>query len=803
MCDKENCIQRHGRGVLVKTLSAHQTAQDSKFRLPIRWCLLAIAMLLVIASSVCADISWVHPAGQTGDWFVPSNWGGRLPNSSEYVYINNGGTASISNPGAVSGHLGVGSGMPNGNCVLSASGVLTTSYSAVWGTFSHTGGAHTTLGLAAYGTYSLSGTGIVNAEVEDVGAYNNTGLFQQTGGTNTVGCLTIDSGDRYQLTGGVLQPNGILNKGVFDGGNSPATITSANCIIDFSAGEWQNLGSTSLNLGTNTLSIVPTGFDPRTHFAAGGYSNLGMIHTVGTTLVVAAGQGFGGLGSINDLVDCQGNIGASSNSIRGIDLNKGLTLSGSGAIDLGRGQLTVNDAVSGMSGGSLTALTQYIGYKGTGSFNQTGGINSPFVLEVGGYAGNGTYNLSGSGQLSCTGLDVGESYNSVGNFVATGGANTSTRLRLGVSGIGTYSQDGSAVLVTDGEEIGVEGTGTFTQSSGTNTTNALTIAGYAGSYGTYNLNGGTLTTQSLTGGSGTAAFNFGGGTLKAGKDFSTSLPMALTGIGGDATMDTAGSMITLSGQLSGPGGLNKIGSGTVRLSAQNIYNGPTTVNAGLLYVTGTLANNGSDKVLIHADATGATKLTRHVLGAGLPSYAGLGSTIAGGALNTKADIKAGAASGAADVSMGWRTRNHVSGGNSLISEVLSLDGIRVNGSGTDTFLLQMSYDPAIYGLPEAEAIAKQSLYLVTLNGSEWIRAVDGNFSGTAAWQGDMPVSAVASGNLATELGWYGVDTSTHVAWAVLNHNSYFAIVPEPSGFVLLGMGAVGLLAWFWRRGKRR
>jgi hypothetical protein len=152
--------------------------------------------------------------------------------------------------------------------------------------------------------------------------------------------------------------------------------------------------------------------------------------------------------------------------------------------------------------------------------------------------------------------------------------------------------------------------------------------------------------------------------------------------------------------------------------------------------------------------------------------------------------------------MAWRTRHDISGGNSLSSEILSLDGIHTNGSGTDTFLLQMSYDPQIWGSEEMDAIAKRSLHLVTLDGSEWIRAVDGNFGGTAAWQGDMLVSTVAAGNLATELGWYGVDTSTHVAWAVLNHNSYFAVAPEPSSIILLSIGAFSLLAYVWRRRNR-
>ena len=61
--------------------------------------------------------------------------------------------------------------------------------------------------------------------------------------------------------------------------------------------------------------------------------------------------------------------------------------------------------------------------------------------------------------------------------------------------------------------------------------------------------------------SGAATFNFGGGTLQATTAFSMKLPMTLTGSGGNASVNTAGNAVTFAGQLSGPGGLNKVGAG--------------------------------------------------------------------------------------------------------------------------------------------------------------------------------------------------------------------------------------------------
>ena len=58
--------------------------------------------------------------------------------------------------------------------------------------------------------------------------------------------------------------------------------------------------------------------------------------------------------------------------------------------------------------------------------------------------------------------------------------------------------------------------------------------------------------------------------------------MTLSGSGGDATVDTAGYDLTLAGCLSGPGGLVKIGGGTLFLSGSNTYSGSTTITAGTL-----------------------------------------------------------------------------------------------------------------------------------------------------------------------------------------------------------------------------
>jgi autotransporter-associated beta strand protein len=610
-------------------------------------------------------------------------------NSSDYLYVgyslgsngtyNLGGTAQLSvqsdeyvgfwgtaaftqSGGTNQGNLLIGYGPGStgvyslsGTGQLSTSGGISVGGSGA-GTFAQSGGtvslswnqssgSYGTLyvgGGTGGGTYSLSGGALLSAPQtwEYIGGDGGAALFQQSGGSNAAGCISIGTGGRYLLTGGTLQINyALTNAGVFDGGNGAGTLV-ANCLVDLTSGTWQNLGAMSVSLGANSLLIVPAGFNPSKNF--GSYNSLGITHTAGSTLVVPAGQGFGGEGSISDSVSCQGTITAEKGPI---NLNNGLVLSGNGLISLHGGNVTVNDAVSGIWGGSLTGSNQYVGYSGTGTFTQPGGasdLNSLFL----GYnaADSGAYSLSGSGGLFCDNEEV-VGYSGTGTFTQSGGTNAATgALVLGSNkgSTGTYSLSGSSTLNCQSitEDVGGSGTGTLTQSGGTNTAVRVNL----GAFGTYDLNGGALIIELVSGSTG-AAFNFGGGTLQASGPFSTALPMTLTGSGGNATVNTAGNTVTLSGSLFGPGGLTKTDIGTLVLSAVNTYAGPTAVNGGILSVTGSLS--------------GSTSLT---VGGGTFSYAptangGAGNSQSVAGLTVNTGLSAVNASAANTLALGTMARN--------------------------------------------------------------------------------------------------------------------------------------------------
>ena len=189
---------------------------------------------------------------------------------------------------------------------------------------------------------------------------------------------------------------------------------------------------------------------------------------------------------------------------------------------------------------------------------------------------------------------------------------------------GYYLQSGGTNTVSGAESInigaarGQSGTGTYTLSGGLNSVNGIVFGAnnpWQTGTGTYNLNGGTLalgtgsiTTYSPTEqGSPTWKLNLGGGTLQATGSYTIGagyfFTMALTA--GGSTIDTQGNALTISAPISGAYSLNKVGSGTLTLSAGNSFSGPMTIGNGTLALSSSASNDNigsSPKISISSGA---------------------------------------------------------------------------------------------------------------------------------------------------------------------------------------------------------
>ena len=326
-------------------------------------------------------------------------------------------------------------------------------------------------------------------------------------------------------------------------------------------------------------------------------------------------------------------------------------------------------ALATISGGSIQARGILIGDSGgTGLLEISGSATtvtatngSPAFysagLRIGGTVISGTGSVTQSAGL----VSIQNSYimigdAGVGSYLMTGGTlqqggSGDLRTLIGWSGAaptGSLVVSGNAVASLGGDlDMGYNGNATVTvsQSGSLTMAGATNFAQNAGSQGTLNLNGGTLATNGLSVGSGSATVNFNGGMLMAASSFNTSLPMTINA--GGAVFNTNGQTLTLSGPLVGTGGLTAVGNGTLVITAGNTYSGGTTISAGTLQIdnggatgslTGNIFNNGtlvfdrSDNLTFGGSISGSGSVTQ--AGGGVLTLSGSNTYSGGTTVNT-------------------------------------------------------------------------------------------------------------------------------------------------------------------------
>ncbi len=672
------------------------------------------------------------------------------------------------------------------------------------------------VGKQSTGTLTISSGGQISSQTGYIGYYNNP--------TNKLSSATVDgAGSLWAMSDtlyvGYLSGSGTLM--ISNGGkvsNSAGYIgyytssTPSSVTVDGAGSLWTtpflNVGSSS---GSGTLTISHGGkVSSGVGYLGGGYggttANNVTVDGTGSTWTISSDVPY--LSSdlfVGDSGECtltisNGGQVSDKNGFAGYNSMGSATVDGADSLWTNSGNLAVGSYAGGTvtisHGGKVSDQNGYVGSGGPGSAT-VDGAGSLWTNSGDFYVGNAygdcTVAISNGGRVS-------DQNGYVGYY---------SQARVTVTGSGSSWTNSNALYVGGTPDGG--STGTLSISDGGMVTSPVTyLANKTGGQATVNLNpGGILATGQVIAGDGTATLNFDGGTLRAtaaSTDFLSNFSAGGVTIGsGGATIDNNGYAITVNSALSGTGGITSTGAGTLTLTGSNTYTGGTLVSAGTLAVgnnsalgTGTVKVKGGT-LLIQQGFTVANTIT--LSGGTLAQQTASGSSYAAlhaftgnadGSPVTTAQFLGGQAGGATTVSGDFSLTSGAENDSRRVSEVFHLGGVSVVDAGTgqtDIFVLQLQLAPSL---------VDSTSYLGWLDPETnlWTNAVDGNFGGTSTF-----IEGAYDPATDFQLGTYGIDTTTGTVWAVLDHNSSFAVVPEPSTWLLLGLGFAGLL--FHRNNLRR
>ena len=446
-----------------------------------------------------------------------------------------------------------------------------------WAVGATTAGTATAItALTNYTTTSAAGTTAanyaggnidVNSSVAPAAAITSNTLRFNTAATAETLTLT---GTNSLASGGILMtPNAgasanIITGGILNSGGSELILnnydtTSGGLLtIASQVGSSSSFGVTVGGGGTTTLS-GPLSYSGTT-IVSGGTLNLTGTGTIGS---INSSLGGGTVSTINF---------ASTGTIN------------TGSINVGGGSFTSSGVIN-QTAGTVTTSNLSLGDNSSayGAYNLSGGLLSNTTIRIGGYNAGGGATGNGNGAFIQTGGAVNLNGNNI--FIGRAGAGNNLFYLNG----GTFMTGTSKLL-----GIGYLGSSTdvATISAGTFTTGSVAFNDDGGTGNTnftgtaiLNLNGGTLSTGSITNfnpASGMTLVNFNGGTLQANASASPFFSGATNAFvyTGGAKIDTNGQTITIAQPL-------LTTAGTTGVSAVAVSNaGSGYVSAPIVSITG-------------------------------------------------------------------------------------------------------------------------------------------------------------------------------------------------------------------------
>ncbi len=294
----------------------------------------------------------------------------------------------------------------------------------------------------------------------------------------------------------------------------------------------------------------------------------------------------------------------------------------------------------------------------------------------------------------------------------------------------------------------------------------------------------------------------GSGTIRGSKVATEITTGSLTIDGGSSAIYTG---TIINGNANNVVRLTRSGTGSQTLSGANAYSGGTVVSGGTLIAahstalgSGEVEISGEDEAVLRlaegitianavtfSNSSSGSRLER-LIGEDVSFSTGVGSfssDFAGGTA-TAAALLAGSSGSATTLQFAFAVDSMADNDSLRLSDVFSL-----SGTGADLFVLELS----VLSLGE-------NAFLGWLDGTNlWVNAIEGNSGNNAS--GDQfgfsgsfaDFEQLYGAELSEYVGAYGNDGAGSV-WAVLNHNSDFAVIPEPAvtGLLIAGLSVLVL-----------
>lgn len=522
------------------------------------------------------------------------------------------------------------------------------------------------------GTLSVSSGSNLGSATSDIRLY--TGATLQITGTSTFGqslylegtsgTVSVSKGETATWTGQVEE--GLVTPSTLDvrgGGTLVLTnasnahsvgtnVTNGSEVIVTSNGAL-GLLSASVSLGDSSSGgILGINAPTFTSNRSVSLTTSGTIDTIGSTAATWNGA-ISGSGSLTKSGTGTLTLGG-SNSYSGATIVNTGTLSAGSAGAFGQSRTLFVNTGAGLNFNGVSH--NFFSISGNGTL----GLNGGSVLGVGGDGSSSIFtgSITGAGSLSKSGAGT---LALLGSNSFSGGI----ALNAGALNIGSASSLGSGTLrMSDATNLLINGGGIF--GNGLSIAGKSTLNAGAGQTVTWNGpigNNGSAGTLALTGGGTFALTNAansysggttvtGGSTVAVGKDsalgassgtlslgdatstatlainapgaFLSSRPIVIGSLG--AVVDTIGGAdATLGGTISGGGGITKTGAGSLTLSGNNTFTGPTVVAAGTLRAGSGNLFSSSGVVSL----AGGTTVDLNGFSQTIGSLAGTGSLILG------------------------------------------------------------------------------------------------------------------------------------------------------------------------------